>query len=77
MDGLKVDKSYIYGVDQDAVTDTMARLIVDFALTLGFRITAEGVENERQAKSLVDMNCVIAQGFYFSIPLSSEAARSS
>jgi ammonium transporter, Amt family len=53
------------------------RLIVDFAHTLGLRITAEGVENERQAKSLVDINCGMAQGFYFSIPLRSEAAGSS
>ena len=40
MDGLKIDKSYINGLDQDAVTDSIVRLIVDFALTLGHRITA-------------------------------------
>jgi EAL domain-containing protein (putative c-di-GMP-specific phosphodiesterase class I) len=77
VDGLKIDKSYIDGLGKDAVTDSILRLIVDFAHTLGLRITAEGVENERQAKSLVDMNCGMAQDFYFSKPLPSEAAGSS
>jgi diguanylate cyclase len=74
VDGLKIDKSYIDGLGKDAVTDSIVHLIVDFAHTLGLRITAEGVENERQAKSLVDMNCDMAHGFYFSKPLPSEAA---
>jgi ammonium transporter, Amt family len=66
VDGLKIDKSYIDGLGKDAVNDSIVRLNVDFAHTLGLRITAEGVENERQAKSLADMNCGMVQGFYFS-----------
>jgi EAL domain-containing protein (putative c-di-GMP-specific phosphodiesterase class I) len=77
VDDLKIDESFIAGLGEEAVNESIVRLIVDFAHTLGLGITAEGVENERQAKSSVNMNCDMAQGFYFSKPLPSEAARSS
>jgi ammonium transporter, Amt family len=56
------------------VTDSIVRLIVDFAHTLGLRITAEGVKTERQVHSLTHMRYDLAQGFYFSKPLGGEAA---
>jgi EAL domain-containing protein (putative c-di-GMP-specific phosphodiesterase class I) len=75
VDGLKIDKSFIDGLGEDPVNDSFVRLIVDFAHTLGLKVTAEGVENERQVASLMAMRCDQAQGFYFSKPLPSEAAR--
>jgi diguanylate cyclase (GGDEF)-like protein len=74
VDGLKIDKSFIDGLGEGTVNDAIVRLIVDFAHTLGLKVTAEGVENERQVASLTAMRCDLAQGFYFSRPLSSEAA---
>jgi EAL domain-containing protein (putative c-di-GMP-specific phosphodiesterase class I) len=57
------------------VDDAIVRLIVDFAHTQGLKVTAEGVENDRQVASLTAMSCDLTQGFYFSKPLPSEAAR--
>jgi EAL domain-containing protein (putative c-di-GMP-specific phosphodiesterase class I) len=74
VDGLKIDKSFIDGLGEDPVNDAIVRLIVDFAHTLGLKVTAEGVENGRQVESLPSMNCDLAQGFYFSKPLRSVAA---
>jgi len=74
VDDLKIDKSFIDGLGEDAVNDAIVRLIVDFAHTLGLKVTAEGVENERQVASLTAMKCDLAQGFYFSKPLPGEAA---
>ena len=74
MHDLKIDKSFIDGLGEDAVNETIVRLIVDFAHTLGLKVTAEGVENDRQMASLTAMRCDQAQGFYFSKPLPSEAA---
>jgi EAL domain-containing protein (putative c-di-GMP-specific phosphodiesterase class I) len=71
---LKVDKTFIAGLGEEAVNDAIVRLIVDFAHTLGLKVTAKGVENDRQAASLTAMRCDLAQGFYFSKPLPSEAA---
>ena len=56
------------------MNDAIVRLIVDFAHALGLKVTAEGVENERQVASLTAMRCDLAQGFYFSKPLDREAA---
>src|SRR5687768_4677140 len=53
VDGLKIDKSFIDGLGEDPVNDSFVRLIVDFAHTLGLKVTAEGVENERQVASLM------------------------
>jgi EAL domain-containing protein (putative c-di-GMP-specific phosphodiesterase class I) len=63
VDGLKIDKSFIDGLGEDPVNDAIVRLIVDFAHTLGLKVTAEGVENERQVDSLTVMSCDLAQGF--------------
>jgi EAL domain-containing protein (putative c-di-GMP-specific phosphodiesterase class I) len=54
------------------VDDAIVRLIVDFAHTQGLKVTAEGVENDRQVVSLTAMRCDLAQGFYFSKPLGGE-----
>ena len=51
------------------MNDSIVRLIVDFAHTLGLKVTADGVENERQVASLTAMRCDLAQGFYCSRPL--------
>jgi EAL domain-containing protein (putative c-di-GMP-specific phosphodiesterase class I) len=56
------------------VNDAIVRLIVDFGYTLGLKVTADGVENDRQVATLTAMGCDLAQGFYFSKPLPSEAA---
>jgi EAL domain-containing protein (putative c-di-GMP-specific phosphodiesterase class I) len=74
VDDLKIDKSFIDGLGEDAVNDAIVRLIVDFAHTLGLEVTAEGVENDRQVVSLTAITCDLTQGFYFSKPLPSEAA---
>ena len=74
VDDLKIDKSFIDGLGDGAVNDTIVRLIVDFAHSLGLKVTAEGVENDGQVATLTAMGCDLAQGFYFSKPLPSEAA---
>ena len=56
------------------MNEAIVRLIVDFAHTLGLKVTAEGVENGQQVASLTAMRCDLAQGFYLSKPLPGEAA---
>jgi EAL domain-containing protein (putative c-di-GMP-specific phosphodiesterase class I) len=68
VDASKIDESFIAGLGEEAVNDAIVRLIVDFAHTLGLKVIAEGVENDRQVASLMAMRCDLAQGFYFSKP---------
>ncbi len=49
-------------------------MVIELAHTLGMEVIAEGVESEAQATLLKEMGCDLAQGFYFSEPLPSEAA---
>jgi EAL domain-containing protein (putative c-di-GMP-specific phosphodiesterase class I) len=71
---LKIDKSFVDALGKDAVNDAIVRFIVDFAHTLGLEVTADGVEDGQQVDSLRAMRCDLAQGFYSSKPLPSEAA---
>jgi EAL domain-containing protein (putative c-di-GMP-specific phosphodiesterase class I) len=42
VDDLKIDKSFIDGLVEDAVTDSIVRLIVNFVHTLGREVTPKG-----------------------------------
>jgi EAL domain-containing protein (putative c-di-GMP-specific phosphodiesterase class I) len=44
VDSLKIDKSFIDGLGEGPVNDAIVRLIVAFALRLGLKVTADGVE---------------------------------
>ena len=72
----KIGKSLIDGLVEGPVNDAIVHLIVDFAYTLGLKVTAEGVEIDRQVASLRAMRCDLAQGFYLSKPQPREAAGS-
>jgi EAL domain-containing protein (putative c-di-GMP-specific phosphodiesterase class I) len=69
-DILKIDKSFIEELEEDkAIVGT----IVDLAHTLGMKVVAEGVEDERQAAWLRDLGCDLGQGYHFAEPLPPEA----
>jgi predicted signal transduction protein with EAL and GGDEF domain len=73
-DAIKVDKSFVKGVGYEVEDTAIVRMVVDLAHTLGMEVIAEGVDSEEQARLLGEMGCDMAQGFYFSKPLSPQAA---
>lgn len=66
VDTLKIDRSFIAGLGQDADADLLVAAIVDLARGLALTIVAEGVEDERQEQALRAMGCEFAQGFLYS-----------
>lgn len=71
-DVLKIDRSFINGInvkreDRNLVTATIA-----MAHSLGLSVVAEGVETREQLDLLEELGCDIAQGFYFSKPISAK-----
>jgi len=68
VDGLKIDRTFVADLSDDAAAAVIARSIVDMAHTLGMEVTAEGVETLRQLETLVEWGCDRAQGFLFSSP---------
>jgi diguanylate cyclase (GGDEF)-like protein/PAS domain S-box-containing protein len=67
---VKVDRAFIKSVAESAVDSAIVRAIIDLASALGMAVVAEGVETEDQATELSMLGCHVAQGFYFSRPLS-------
>jgi len=66
---LKIDKSFVDGVAEDAEDQAIALAIIGVARGLGFRTIAEGVETREQWQFLKDHGCDEFQGYYFSKPL--------
>lgn len=67
-DVLKVDKSFIDGIDGARDLGLVAS-IVAMGRILGMRVVAEGVEEEDQVQRLKRIGCDFVQGFYYSKPL--------
>jgi diguanylate cyclase (GGDEF)-like protein/PAS domain S-box-containing protein len=66
---LKLDKSFLHGVPEDAQRSAVARLVIELARTLHLEVVAEGVESESQMEFFRREQCTAIQGFYFSKPL--------
>ena len=71
---LKMDKSFIDHVADDEEDASFARMVISIAKSLNLDLIAEGVETEEQLEFLRREGCRQIQGFYFSKPLSPEAA---
>jgi len=68
IDTLKIDQSFVADLDSPdgaAIIDAILAL----ARTLNLRVIAEGIENEHQLSYLVQKDCGLLQGFYFSRPI--------
>jgi len=69
VDGLKIDKSFVDTIGQDAASSSVASHIIDMAATLGVQVIAEGIEREEQAAYLHARGAQFGQGWLFSPPL--------
>lgn len=65
---LKIDRSFVAGLPDDASDAAIVGAVVGLARSLGVDITAEGVETTAQQGALVDLGCRRAQGFLLSRP---------
>jgi diguanylate cyclase (GGDEF)-like protein/PAS domain S-box-containing protein len=65
VDCLKIDRSFVSGLDADRDSRPIAAAIVEMAHALGLRVVAEGVETRGQLDALIDLGCDAAQGFLF------------
>jgi PAS domain S-box-containing protein len=68
LDILKIDRSFVAQVHENARDAVIARLLIDTAHTLGLTVCGEGVETRDQARQLLSLGCDTAQGWYFGRP---------
>ncbi|MEK1941386.1 MAG: EAL domain-containing protein [Pseudomonas sp.] len=70
LDRLKVDRSFVRDLPDDASGLMLVETILMIARNLGLECVAEGIETGAQYDSLRGLDCALGQGFYFSPPLS-------
>ena len=69
VDILKVDKSFVDGVDEGGEESALTAAIIELAGILRLRPVAEGIEHADQLDKLLALRCDLGQGFYFAEPL--------
>jgi diguanylate cyclase (GGDEF)-like protein/PAS domain S-box-containing protein len=70
---LKIDRSFVTDIDHNSTAARIVKTVVDLGQALGMKVTAEGVENERQLELLTKMGCDEMQGYLLSRPLGIDA----
>jgi EAL domain-containing protein (putative c-di-GMP-specific phosphodiesterase class I) len=66
---VKVDRSFVQRMDEEADDAAIVRSIIELARTLDLSVVAEGVENERCWRLLQDMGCALVQGYHLARPM--------
>jgi diguanylate cyclase (GGDEF)-like protein len=65
----KIDKSLIDDLATDGQQEQFVAAILQLIHSAGLVAVAEGIEHREQAEKLQQLNCELAQGYYFSRPL--------
>jgi diguanylate cyclase (GGDEF)-like protein len=67
---IKIDKSFVLKLGASPEDATIVRSIVELGHNLGYKVTAEGVEDEASFSFLREIGCDYAQGWYIAKALS-------
>ena len=73
-DRIKIDRSFVGNVFNEEQQLTLVRTIIGLARSLDITITAEGVEEGRQADLLREEGCDVGQGYLFGKAVPAERA---
>jgi sensor c-di-GMP phosphodiesterase-like protein len=72
IDYLKIDKSFIFEMEEATVKSSLIPHIIDISNSLKLSCVAEGIENSLQLKLLKEWGIKYGQGYYFSKPIGIE-----
>jgi EAL domain-containing protein (putative c-di-GMP-specific phosphodiesterase class I) len=73
VDFVKIDRSFVNGLGADSEDTAIVTAVVQLGKALGLRTVAEGVETAEQLAILRELDCDLAQGYYFARPQPAEA----
>src|SRR5207302_8200645 len=68
-DLLKIDESFIWGIESDRVGQAMVRSMTELAHALGISTVAKGVEHPAMRATLSALGVDLVQGFAVAMPL--------
>jgi len=74
LDTLKIDRSFVSRMCRAPEAFRLVRSIIELGHDLGLDVVAEGVEAADEAERLRELGCDFAQGYFYSRPVSAEAA---
>jgi diguanylate cyclase (GGDEF)-like protein len=66
---MKIDRSFVQGLESDADTASMVRSTIDMGHSLGLKVVAEGIEIASVASRLHLFGCDVGQGYLYAKPL--------
>ena len=69
IDSLKIDRSFVMGMDKSAQNVEIVRAVVNLGRSLGKKIVAEGIETVAQLAAVKAMGVHVGQGYLLSHPL--------
>ena len=72
IDIIKIDRSLICDICFNTASYNIIKAIVEMGNALELEVLAEGIETEEQSEILRGLGCHIAQGYFYSKPLSAE-----
>lgn len=72
IDRLKIDQSFVRGIESETTNMEIVRTISNLAKTMSLELVAEGVETADEMNTVGDCGCDFMQGYKFSKPLSSD-----
>ena len=71
-DVIKMDQSFIRGLEMDDYAQSFIRMVAELAEAIGVNLCVEGVETREQYEILSDMRVSLVQGYYFDKPMPKE-----
>ena len=71
-DVIKVDQSFVKDLAEDAYSQSFVKMVAELAEAIGVNVCVEGIETEKQYKTLEGMRVRMIQGFYFDKPMPQE-----
>jgi diguanylate cyclase (GGDEF)-like protein/PAS domain S-box-containing protein len=72
VDEIKIDRSFVMGMGEQAGDAVIVRSTVDLGRNLGLEVVAEGVETLDSWNTLRALGCNTAQGYFLSKPVSAD-----
>ncbi|WP_239118554.1 putative bifunctional diguanylate cyclase/phosphodiesterase [Paractinoplanes ferrugineus] len=70
---LKIDRSFVAGIDTDPDAYAVAEALVRLAQAYKLQVVAEGIETAAQRSCLADMGCGYGQGYHIARPMPGDA----
>jgi diguanylate cyclase (GGDEF)-like protein len=71
-DALKLDRSFVSGLDSDRTSAGIVAAVISMTRSLGIRSVAEGVERPEELEQLRELGCDEVQGFLYCVPLEAD-----